>query len=93
MEKGIHMKFYYNIMDGYNDPRQYYDKKSIRRFRVYPATPEIEKAALQSDSHLWPVHDPYGKTNEVIECKDIDEAYDYILESKNLSVYEYIHDI
>ena len=90
------MKFYYNLMDGYDEPDRYYDERTIRRIRVYPATPEIEKAALKSDSSLWPVHDifaPISQMNECVECKDINEAYDYILLAKNQTVYEYINDI
>ena len=87
------MKYYYNLMDGYDEPGRYYNEQTVRRFRVYPATPEIEKAALEDGSGLWPVHDPYGATNEPVECKDLTEAYDYILQSSNQSVYEYIHDI
>lgn len=87
------MYYYYNIMDGFDDPRRYYDERTVRRFRVYPATPEIEEAALKDGSGLWPVHDCYGATNEPVECKGINEAYSNILESENQSVYEYIHDI
>ena len=90
------MKYYYNLMDGYDERNRYYDEQTIRRFRVYPATPEIEEAALQPNSHLWPVHDifaPLDQLNECVECKDINEAYDYILLSENQSVFEYILDI
>ncbi len=90
------MKFYYNLMDGFDEPDRYYDEQTIRRFRVYPATPEIEKAALEAGSVLWPVHDifaPLNEMNQCVECKDINEAYDYILQSHNHSVFEYIHDI
>jgi hypothetical protein len=80
-------------MDGWDEPDRYSNEHTIRRFRVYPATPAIEKAALKDGSGLWPVHDPYGATNECVECKDLTEAYSYILESQNQSVYEYIHDI
>lgn len=90
------MKFYYNLLDGYDQPDHYYNEQTIRRFRVYPATPEIEKAALKDGSGLWPVHDPFApisEMNQCVECKDLNEAYDYILQSQNQSIYEYIHDI
>jgi hypothetical protein len=87
------MKFYYDLMTTYADPGKYYNEKTIRSVRVFPATAEIEKAAEESTSTLWPVHDPYGWSNIPVECKDIDEAYAYVLESENLSAYEYNHDI
>lgn len=87
------MLYYYNLMDGYDDPYRFYNSETIRRFRVYPATPEIEKAAKKDGSGLWPVHDPYGYSWEPVECENIEKAYEYILESENNSVYERIHDI
>ena len=88
------MLFYYNIMDGFDDPHRFYDEHTIRRFRVYEATPEIEAEALKDGSGLWPVYDVYANVStEPVECKDINEAYAYILEAENNSVYEYIHDI
>jgi hypothetical protein len=90
------MKFYYNLMDGYDEPDRFYTEQTIRRFRVYPATPKIEKAALEPGSGLWPVHDifaPISELNQCVECKDLNEAYDYILQAQNHSVFEYIHDI
>ena len=36
------MKFFYNLLDGFKEPDRFYDEKTIRRNRVYPATPEIE---------------------------------------------------
>ena len=88
------MKFYYNIMDGFKDPTKYYNEVTIRRFRVYEATPETDKAAMEDNSELWPVYDPYGRSStEPVECKDIEEAYKYILEAENMSVYEYVNDI
>lgn len=90
------MKYFYNLLDGYDDPNRFYNEQTIRRFRVYPATPEIEEAALQPGSGLFPVHDihaPLSEMNTCVECRDIDEAYEYILEAENESVYEYIHDI
>lgn len=44
-------------------------------------------------SDLWPVHDIHNSSTEPVDCKDIDEAYRYILESENTSVYEYVHDL
>ena len=44
-------------------------------------------------SDLWPVHDIHNNSTEPVDCKDIDEAYRYILESENTSVYEYVHDL
>ena len=44
-------------------------------------------------SDLWPVHDIHNDSTEPVDCEDIDEAYRYILESENTSVYEYIHDL
>lgn len=90
------MKYYYNLMDGYDQPDRYYNEQTIRRFRVYPATPEIEEAALKDGSGLWPVYDIFGplsEMNQCVECKDLNEAYDYILQSENQSIYERIHDI
>ena len=87
------MIFYYDLMSTYDDPGKYYNKDTIRTIKLYSATPEIEKAAEDPSSTLWPVHDPYGKSNEPVECKDEDEAYAYLLESENLSAYEYNNDI
>lgn len=88
------MRFYYNLMDGFDERDRFYDEKTIRRFRVYPATPEIEKDAFENpNSHLWPIHDIEKNSTEPVDCKDIDEAYDYLLTSENTSVYEYIHDL
>ena len=87
------MKFYYDLRGKYDEPDRYYDEQTIRRFKVYPANRRIEAQAEQSVSWLWPVYDPYGQSNIPVECKDINEAYAYILEAENLSVYEYIHDI
>lgn len=88
------MKFFYNLMDGFNEQDRFYDEQTIRRFRVYPATQEIEKEVYENPhSDLWPVHDIHNDSTEPINCEDIDEAYRYILESENTSVYEYIHDL
>lgn len=88
------MKFFYNLMDGFTEQNRFYDEQTIRRFRVYPATREIEKEAYENPrSPLWPVHNIYNNSTEPVDCKDIEEAYSYILESENTSVYEYIHDI
>lgn len=87
------MKFYYDLMTTYDDPGEYYNEITIRTIKVFPATPEIEKAAEESSFTLWPVHDPYCSSNLPVECKDIDEAYAYLLESENLSAYEYNKDI
>lgn len=90
------MKFYYNLMDGFDEPDRFYTEQTIRCIRVYPATPKIVKAALEPNSSLWPVHDifaPISELNQCVECKDINEAYDYILLAKNQSVFEYIHNI
>lgn len=88
------MKFFYNLMDGFNEPDRFYDEQTIRRFRVYPATTEIEKEAYENPrSPLCPVHDINNNSTELVDCKDIGEAYRYILEAENTSVYEYIHDI
>lgn len=35
------MKYFYNLLDGFKEPDRFYDEQTIRRFRVYPATPEI----------------------------------------------------
>lgn len=52
------MKYFYNLLDGFKEPDRFYDEQTIRRFRVYPATPEIEKEAYENPhSDLWPVHD------------------------------------
>lgn len=52
------MKFFYNLLDGFEEPNRFYDEQTIRRFRVYQATPEIEKEAYENPhSCLWPVHD------------------------------------
>ena len=67
---------------GYQSPCKRYDR------------PEIEKEAYENPhSDLWPVHDIHNNSTEPVDCKDIDEAYQYILESENTSVYEYVHDI
>ena len=88
------MKFYYNLTDGFNNPRRFYNENTIRRFRVYEATPEIEAEALKQDSPLWPVYDPDGPSStEPVECKNLTEAYEYILMAENQSVYEYVNDI
>lgn len=88
------MKFFYNLMDGFNEQDRFYDEQTIRRFRVYPATQKVEKEAYENPhSPLWPVHDIHNNSTEPVDCKDIDEAYRYILESENTSVYEYIHDL
>ena len=42
------MKFFYNLLDGFEEPNRFYDEQTIRRFRVYPATPEIEKEAYEN---------------------------------------------
>lgn len=82
------MKYFYNLLDGFKEPDRFYDEQTIRRFRVYPATPEIEKEAYENPhSDLWPVHDIHNSSTEPVDCKDIDEAYRYILESENTSVY------
>ena len=52
------MKFFYNLMDGFNEQDRFYDEQTIRRFRVYPVTQEIEKEVYENPrSDLWPVHD------------------------------------
>lgn len=49
------MKYFYNLLDGFKEPDRFYDEQTIRRFRVYPATPEIEKEAYENPhSSLWP---------------------------------------
>lgn len=42
------MKYFYNLLDGFKEPDRFYDEQTIRRFRVYPATPEIEKEAYEN---------------------------------------------
>ena len=69
------MKFFYNLLDGFEEPNRFYDEQTIRRFRVYQATPEIEKEAYENPhSCLWPVHDIHNNSTEPVDCKDIDEA-------------------
>lgn len=88
------MKFFYNLMDGFNEQDRFCNEQTIRSFRVYPATPEIEKEAYENPhSPLWPVHDIHKNSTEPVDCKGIDEAYQYILEAENTSVYEYIHNL
>ena len=88
------MKFFYNLMDGFNEQDKFYDEQTIRRFRVYPATQEIEKEVYENPhSPLYPVHDIHNNSTEHVDYKDVDEAYRYILEAENTSVYEYIHDL
>lgn len=43
------MKYFYNLLDGFKEPDRFYDEQTIRRFRVYPATPEIEKEAYEDE--------------------------------------------
>lgn len=86
------MKFYYDLRST-KDFGEYYDERSIRNIRVYPATPAIEKAAEDVHSTLWPVHDPSGPSYEPVECKDINDAYAYLLMSENQSAFEYNHNI
>lgn len=58
------MKYFYNLLDGFKEPDRFYDEQTIRRFRVYPATPEIEKEAYENPhSDLWPVHDIHNMMN------------------------------
>lgn len=72
------MKYFYNLLDGFKEPDRFYDEQTIRRFRVYPATPEIEKEAYENPhSDLWPVHDIHNSSTEPVDCKDIDEAYPF----------------
>lgn len=47
------MKFFYNLLDGFEEPNRFYDEQTIRRFRVYQATPEIEKEAYENPPFLF----------------------------------------
>jgi hypothetical protein len=87
------MKFYYDLTTTYEDRGRYYNEDTIRTIKVFPATPELEKKAENPESTLWPVHSVTGPSYIPVECKDIDEAYAHLLDSENMSAYEYNKDI
>ena len=88
------MRYYYNMADTFDHPEtEYWTEEQIRAVRIYPATPELDKAAQDEHSTLWPIHNCDKPSWEHVECKDIDEAYERLGRSLNLSVHERIHDL
>ena len=88
------MLFYYNMEDTfYHNDYKYWTMDEVKKIRLYPVPHDTDKIAKDSNSNLWPVHDPYGWSHEHVECKDEEQAYQYMLESFNQSTYERIHDI
>ena len=88
------MLFYYDMEDTLNhSDYEYWTMDEIKKIRLYPVSYETDKIAQSDDTSFWPVHDPTGYSWEHVECKDENEAYQYMLDSFNQSIYERIHDI
>lgn len=96
------MKFYFNLRELSNiEPEgTYFTMEEIRNVKLYEeGSPELAKLEEleyledRNDICMWPVHSAYGLSTQPVECKDIDEAYEYLLEAENVSIYECIHDI
>ena len=90
------MKFYFNMRDEDLKPENetYWNEKTIRMIRIYPATNKLDNEWLTNEfSSLWPVYDACEYSTEFVECKDKDAAYDELLNALNTSIYERINDI
>lgn len=91
------MKYYYNMQDTYHHlGNEYWTADEVRSIRLIPVNDNENGETLIDDSHycLWPVYDcDHGYSWDFVDCKDEDEAYDFLLRSLNTSVYEYLHDI
>ncbi len=87
------MRYWYKIADEIalhseeaEDEGQYYTMAEVRTLRLYTED-EI------NGEDYWPVHDPCGWSWEPGEYASMDDAYEDLCRSLNLSVYEYPNDI
>lgn len=90
------MRYYFKLSatQDLSHDAEYYNEHTIRNIPIYPATPELDRIAEEDPrADLWPICNPYDYSGGAIDCKDRDEAYRYLLESENLSLYEYKHDL
>lgn len=88
------MKYYYNMADTFDHPEnEYWTEEQVRSIKLFSATAEVELMAQGGQGTIWCVHDCCGPSWEPVECKDIDEAYEHLWRSLNMSVHEYVHDL
>ncbi len=87
------MRYWYKMADMIalhseeeEDEGQYYTMDEVRSLRLYTEN-EI------NDEVYWPVHDPCGWSCEPGEYASMDDAYEDLCRSLNLSVYEHLNDI
>jgi hypothetical protein len=86
--------YYYDMaatFDHSND--KYWTEEQVAAIPVYPATPELEEAAGEETSTLWPIHECTGPSYEPVDCANESEAREHLILSLNQSVYEYINDL
>ncbi len=86
------MKYWYKIadevaLDNKKDVDQYYTMAEVRSFRLYT------EDEIGNGEDYWPVHDPCGWSWEPGEYASMDDAYEDLCRSLNMSVYEYLNDI
>lgn len=86
------MKFYYVMSDIVRPYWEgtYYTMEEMRQVRVF-AENDPELAKFEDD--VWPINRADGWSNEPVECENIEQAYEYLLASENVSVFEYNNDI
>lgn len=86
------MKYYYVMSDIVRPYYEgiYYTMDEIKKVRVIAENdPELVKVR----DEVWPIYSPDGLSTEAVECESIEQAYEYLLDSKNDSVASYNMDI
>ena len=90
------MLFYYDMqveLTFKRDPHKYWTMEEVKQIPLYPVSDETDKLAKDDHTWLWPVHDPCGWSWEHAECKDENEAYQFMMDLFNLSIYEQLNDL
>lgn len=87
-------KSYWKFNQFEKDDYEYYDKQSVRKFNLIPCETEDDCFVDENDNYsAWPVYDiSDGDSTKPVFCTKR-EAYDYLLDLLNQSIYEREHDI
>jgi len=95
--------YYVYDMDSLKDRNlgydEYYTERDIQDVILigFKTIEELENWMEENDDKdgkiYWPVHECTGYSWIPVKCVDEEEARKHILESNNLSLYEYYHDL
>ena len=90
------MKFYYDLRDMDKKPASdtYWTADTIRRVRIYPATMALDRDWHSNpDTNLWPVWHHSDFSTAALNCIHSDHAYQELMTSLNLCIFEELHNL